>query len=191
MKRRTKKTFFWSLAGLLFSLSVFLVVFSGLSGQIRITDTAGIPLAADSVMNAVHTGDWNSLELLVAEDYTLEPMTGEEGSAERMIWEAYQKSLQWNCAGEFDIEGAKVMQKVSVTCLDIPALTGRMIEILPEIADDVAEEDLLAAAVETVLFEELPLLQRDITMTFVRKDGRWKLIPNNALLALLSGFTAA
>lgn len=191
MKRRTKRTFFWTLAGLLFSLSLFLVVFSGLTGQIRITDTDGIPVAADSVMHAVHTGDWRTLELMVAEEYTLEPLTGEEGSAERIIWEAYQQSLQWNCAEGFDIEGAKMIQKVSVTCLDIPALTNRMIEILPEIADDVAEEDLLASAAETVLFEGLPLLQRDITMTFVRMDGRWKLIPNNALLALLSGFTAA
>ncbi len=191
MKRRTKKTILWTLAGLLFSLAVFLVVISGLSGQIRITDTDGIPLAADSVMNAIHTGDWSTLELLVTEPYTLEPVSGEEDSAERIIWEAYQQSLQWNCAEEFDIEGAKMMQKVSVTCLDIPALTARMIEILPEIADDVAEEDLLAAAAETALFEDLPLLQREITMTFVRIDGRWKLIPNNTLLALLSGFTAA
>lgn len=191
MKRRTKRTILWTLAGLLFSLSLFLVVFSGLTGQIRITDTDGIPVAADSVMHAVHTGDWRTLELMVAEEYTLEPLTGEEGSAERIIWEAYQQSLQWNCAEGFDIEGAKMIQKVSVTCLDIPALTNRMIEILPEIADDVAEEDLLASAAETALFEGLPLLQRDITMTFVRMDGRWKLIPNNALLALLSGFTAA
>ena len=191
MKRRTQRTLFWALAGLLFSLSVFLVVISGLSGKIQITDTAGIPIAADSVMNAIHTGDWNTLELLVAEEYSLEPMAGEDGSAERIIWEAYQQSLQWNCSEEFDIDGAKVMQKVSVTCLDIPALTGRMIEILPKIADDVAGEDLLSAAADTALFEDLPLLQKEITMTFVRMDGRWKLIPNNTLLALLSGFTAA
>ena len=191
MKRRTKRTFLWALAGLLFSLSVFLVVISGLSGKIRITDTAGILIAADSVMNAIHTGDWSTLELLVAEEYSLEPLAGEDGSAERIIWEAYQQSLQWNCAEKFDIDGAKVMQKVSVTCLDIPSLTGRMIEILPEIADDVAGEDLLSAAAEAALFEELPLLQKEITMTFVRMDSRWKLIPNNTLLALLSGFTAA
>ena len=142
-------------------------------------------------MNAIHTGDWSTLELLVAEEYSLEPLAGEDGSAERILWEAYQQSLQWNCAEKFDIDGAKVMQKVSVTCLDIPSLTGRMIEILPEIADDVAGEDLLAAAAEAALFEELPLLQKEITMTFVRMDSRWKLIPNNTLLALLSGFTAA
>lgn len=191
MKKRTKKTILWTLAGLLFSLSVFLVVISGLSGQIRIADAAGIPIAADSVMNAVHTGDWNTLELLVAEAYTLEPVTGEESSAERMIWDAYQQSLQWNCAEEYETDGAYVKQKVFVTCLDISALTGRMIEILPEIAELVAEEDLLAAAAETALSQDLPVLQKEITMTFVRVNGRWKLIPNNTLLALLSGFTAA
>lgn len=191
MKKRTKKTILWTLAGLLFSLSVFLVVISGLSGQIRIADAAGIPIAADSVMNAVHTGDWNTLELLVAEAYTLEPVTGEESSAERMIWDAYQQSLQWNCAEEYETDGAHVKQKVFVTCLDISALTGRMIEILPEIAELVAEEDLLAAAAETALSQDLPVLQKEITMTFVRVNGRWKLIPNNTLLALLSGFTAA
>ena len=54
-----------------------------------------------------------------------------------------------------------------------------------------AEEDLLAAAAETALSQDLPVLQKEITMTFVRVNGRWKLIPNNTLLALLSGFTAA
>lgn len=191
MKRRKKRTILWTLAGLLFSLSVLLVVISGFSGQIRITDTAGIPIAADAVMHAVHTGDWNTLAILVADAQDLEPVTGEEGSAERLIWEAYQQSLQWSCTDGFEADGAQVMQKVSVTCLDISALTDRMIEILPEISDDVAEDDLLAAAAEAALFEEPPVLQKDITMAFVRKNGQWKLIPDHTLLALLSGFTAA
>lgn len=191
MKRRKKRTILWTLAGLLLSLSVLLVVISGFSGQIRITDTAGIPIAADAVMHAVYTGDWNTLAMLVADEQDLEPVTGEEGSAERLIWEAYQQSLQWSCSDGFEADSTQVMQKVSVTCLDISALTSRMMEILPEIADDVSEDDLLAAAAEAALFEELPVLQKDITMAFVRRNGQWKLVPDHTLLALLSGFTAA
>lgn len=191
MKRRKKRTILWTLAGLLFSLAVLLVVFTGFTGQIRITDHAGIPMAADSVLMAVQTGDWATLEFLIADDYDLGPMTGEEGSPEQLIWEAYQQSLQWTCQKGFDVQGAQVIQKVSLTCLDIPALTRHMTMILPEVSKDVSEEQVLTVALNAALAEDLPTLQRDITMTFVRKDGQWKMISDNTLLALLSGFTAS
>ena len=191
MKRRKKRTFLWTLMGLLFSLAVLLVVFTGLTGQTLVTDQAGIPVTADSVLMAVHTGDWAALELLIAENYDLDPVTGEDGSPEQLIWEVYQQSLQWNCRNGFDIQGTQVIQNVSLTCLDIPALTRHMTRILPEVSKNVSEEHVLTAALSAALSEDPPALQKDIALTFVRKDGQWKVIPDNTLLALLSGFTAS
>ena len=191
MKRRKKRTILWTLTGLLFSLAVLLVVFTGLTGQIRIADQPGLPMAADSVLMAIQTGDWATLELLLANDYDLEPITGEEGSPEHLIWEAYQQSLQWHCQQGFDVQGAQVIQNVSLTCLDIPALTRHMTMILPEVSEEVSAQEVLIAELNAALSEDLPTLKKDITMTFVRMNGQWKLIPDNTLLALLSGFTAS
>lgn len=65
MTRRKKRIICWTITGLLFALSVLLVVLSGLTGQTWITDSGGIPVAADAVMTAIRNGDWNTLETLV------------------------------------------------------------------------------------------------------------------------------
>jgi len=180
----------WTVTGLLLSLAVLLVVLTGLSGQIWITDAEGIPAAADAVMSAIRSSDWKTLETLVADAQALDPQTGEENSAELLIWDAYRQSLQWTCSDGYELHGAHVTQQVTVTCLDIPALTGRIAEILPEISNTAREQALVTAA-EEALAGEIPVNRRDIIMTFVRTDGQWKLLPNSALVALLSGFTAA
>jgi len=194
MKRSKKKAIFWSAAGLLFSLAAVLVVLGGLKGNVRVTDPEGIPGAANAVMTAVRDGDWDGLNGLVTQPQELTPQTGGEGSAERLIWDAYRQSLQWECPEDFRLQEARVTQAVSVTCLDIAAVTGAMNEHLPEIADsnaDMTREQALAAAAEAVLSAGPPVTRKQITMTFVRSGGQWKLVPDKALLALLSGFTAS
>ena len=193
MTRRKTNTILWTFSGLLLSLAVLLVVLSGLSGQILVTDADGIPDAAESVMAAIHSGNWEDLEALVADANELAPETGDENSAHHLIWDAYRNSLRWSCEDGYGIGGSHVTQKVTVTCLDIPALTDAMARILPELSDNainMTAEQALSAATEAVLRQELPLTEEKITLSFVRKNGQWLLIPDNTLLALLSGFTA-
>ncbi len=191
MTRKTIRTMIWSAAGLLMSLSVLVVVLSGLSGQMQITDSESISRTADAVMNSVRSSDWQKLNELIIDNPGLEPSTGEENTAERLIWTAYAQSLEWKCSDSFEVQNDRVKQNVTVTCLDISALAHQIRETLAESATDSDYAAALLAAAQQTLDTEFPVLQRDITMTFVRKNGQWKLIPNNTLLALLSGFTAS
>lgn len=188
MVQRKNPALLWLGAGLLLSLLTLLVVFTGLAGNVLVTDPEGIPETADSVLKAVQTGDWKALEGLVSGNPPLVPATGEENTAEKAIWNAYQQSLTWVCGEGFEIRGPYVTQQVSVTCLDIARVTHAMAEILEDAPADAAA---LLSAAEKILESDPPMVQREITLTFRRGNGRWQLVPNSALQALLSGFTAS
>ena len=189
MKRNRIPALFWSAAGLLLSLSVILVVISGLTGQISVADIDGIPAAADRVMTCIQEGSWDELTELVADRENLKPQTGEEGSTEQLIWSAYQQSLQWRCMNDAKSQGAHVTQTVLITCLDIKAFTAGMADLLAEDVSVSGSDSALKNAAEEILNTGIPLMQKELTLTFVRDEGIWKLLPNHSLLALLSGFT--
>lgn len=180
----------WLTLGMLLSLVVLLVVSAGLAGQVTITDSGGIPAAADAVMNSIRSGDWQALDEMIAGSPGITPETGEENSVEQMIWEAYQNSLQWTCADTYQPDGRYVTLDISVTCLDIPGVTDAITGILGESsADENQRELLLQSTAEQVLKSEAPVKTSQITLIFLREKSQWKLIPNRALQALLSGFT--
>lgn len=190
MKRKTKKAIAWTVPGLVLSLLLILLVLSGLKGHVMIADTEGIGQSADRLMECVQSGDWETLNRLIADNTGIHPKTGSEDTAENMIWNAYQQSLQWRCADQYKLDGSRVTLDIEVTCLDISAFTRNLTGILAESSDGEQREASLAAAVKESLEGELPTTQQTITLHFVRGDGRWQIVSNQALLALLSGFTA-
>lgn len=181
-----KLTMFWLLGALICTLLVLIIVFSGISGKVRVTDPEGIREAAENLLEAVRTGDWESLNDVVAGDPIPAPAMGAPDSAERLIFEAYQNSLQWSIQEDYQIQGPYVTQKVNVSCLDIVQVTSDMAEILKN--TESSDPAFLRSAAETVLNSASPLLQRDITLTFRREAHQWRAVPNSALQTLLSGF---
>lgn len=185
-----KRTLLWSAAGLVMSLLVLVVVAGGLQGDVFVTNPEGITQTADSLLFCVQNGNWEDLGLHISGNPSLDPNTEETDSAENRIWKAYQQSLQWVCAEEFEVQGPYVIQRVSITCLDISTVTRTMMQLLSESAAPQAQDELLKAAAQQVLDTQSPTIQKELTLTLVRENGRWLVVPNSALLALLSGFTA-
>ena len=77
-----------------------------------------------------------------------------------------------------------------MTCLDILGFTRNLTGILAETTDEDQREAALFSAVRDSLEGEPPTVQRTIQLCFVRREGQWQIVPNQALLALLSGFIA-
>lgn len=192
MTKANKQTLLWFSAGLVFSFLTILVIWTGFSGKVWITDPEGIPETADAIMDSIQAGDWAALEEMVLGSPSLTPRVGAPDSAEKMIWDAYQNSLQWSCEDPFRIQGSLITQKVSITCLDIPSVTDTISKTLssPDSTgiEAATQTELLRTVAAHVLESELPMIRREITLTFQRGQGRWMLVPNNALLILLSGF---
>jgi hypothetical protein len=177
---------FWLISGILCSILLMMTVFSGLSGKVLVTDAEQIPEAADGILNAIHTGDWSGLSGMVSGDSQLTPDIGQENSAERLLYEAYQESLQWSLCQGYEIQGHYVSQKVMVTCLDISGVTRIMTENLDRQAAD--DPKMVRSAAEQILMSNPPYMQREITLHFLREKQQWHVVPDSTLLALLSGF---
>lgn len=192
MTTATKQTILWFASAALCSLLVLLVVFSGLSGGVLVSDPEGIPEAADAVLNCICTGNWDALGDSVAGNPTLNPSTGEAHSAGKPIWEAYQNSLQWSIDKPFEIAGNHVIQPVTVTCLDIPGVAQAIATVLEHsgasASDPSERQRTLYAAAEQVLETDAPLTQYEITLTFLREKRQWLVLPDAAFQNLLSGF---
>ena len=192
MTKANKQTLLWFSAGLVFSFLTILVVWTGLSGKVWITGPEEIPDAVDAVMTSIQTGDWVRLEEMVSGNPELTPKVGAADSAEKMIWDAYRDSLQWSCEEPFRIHGSLITQKVSITCMDIPSITDAISTMLSSADstgfDAATQTEFLHTVAAHVLESELPMFRREITLTFQRNQGHWMLVPNNALLMLLSGF---
>lgn len=184
MASNKKNAFQWAAAGLLLSIMVLVLVFDGLKGGILIADEENIPVTADAVLRSIQDGDWTSLTAMVSGHPDLELQLPEQGTAERLIWNAYQESLQWELEEGYTVDGSRINQNVTVTCLDIAAVA----RILQEMSMECYEA--IDAAAQQLLPIENSTMQKTISLTMVRENGSWVIIPNNALLALMSGFTA-
>jgi hypothetical protein len=169
-----------------------MVLWSGLSGKVYVSDPEKIPDTVDAVMNCIQSGDWTDLENLVVGEAALVPNTGQEGSAEQLIYFAYQESLHWHCKDSLQIHGPYVSQTISVSCLDIHRLTSAVSALLSE--TDTAyslsnSENQLRLITEQILIEYIPIAEHDLTLVFLKENGNWYLVPDAALQTLLSGFT--
>ena len=136
MASNKKNALLWTAAGLLLSMGVLALVLGGLEGDILIAGEEDIPLTADAVLRSIQDGDWDSLSELVSGNPDLEPQLPEDGSAERMIWDAYRNSLQWQTEENYHIAGSRIHQTVHITCLDIAAVA----KILQESPVDASRE---------------------------------------------------
>ena len=161
MTKANKQTLLWLFAGLVFSLLTLLVIWTGLSGKVWITDPEGIPETADAIMDSIQTGDWAALEEMVLGSPSLTPRVGAPDSAEKMIWDAYRNSLQWSCEEPFRIHGSLITQKISVTCMDIPDITDSISTVLSSSDsnefDAATQTELLRIAAEQKCFAKIIL----------------------------------
>lgn len=192
MTHPKKQTIRWFVCGLFFSLMVMLIVVSGLYGKTWVADPEGIPETAEAILHNLRSGNWDSLQELVAGNPNISPDCGDDSSVERLIYQAYLESLDWTCQQECYVQDACVIQTITVKCLDIHRLTKAMadyLNVLPE--DTILPENqgqLLYFAAEQLLEADMPVKQYSITLTFLREENRWRVIPNHAFLTLLSGF---
>lgn len=194
MTQGKKDTFLWFASGLFLSLLILLVVFRGLSGNIFITNPEGIPETANAVLTCIQTGSWDDMDKLISGNPVLDPSTGVAVSAEGILFQAFQESLQWTFEEEFKVQHAYITQRITITCLDIPETTNTMAQILndgPTVEDPMYWAQIMAEAAEQVLKEGAPCINRELTLTLRRENGTWVVVPDQEFLHLLSGFTVS
>ena len=162
---------------------------------------------AAALMDAVAEGDYDTAGTMILGNPRLGVDRDPQDRAGIMIWEAFVKSYRYELVGECYATDSGVAQNVRVTYLDIGSVTKNLRQrsqaLLEEQiaqAEDVSqlyneknefhEEFVMSAlydAVEDALREDAVETGMEFTLNMVYRDGTWVVVPDDALMAAISG----
>lgn len=130
-----------------------------------------------------------------------------EDEVSRLLWDAFTDSLSYEFTGVCSVTDAGLTRKAAVTALDVTKVTQSvpqraraLLEQQAEAAASPAEiydehnayrEELvnqaLLEAARQALDESAETVTRDVSLNLIYRDGAWWVVPDQALLQIISG----
>lgn len=168
---------------------------------------AGAESAADAFVQALNAGD---LEAAAMQIYG-QPDLGVAGTPEdprtAVVWNAFVDSISFEYTTQWQIADQGLARQATVTVLDVAAVTESLPKLAQSLVDqkiasaqDITEvydesgsfreelvEQILQQALQQSLQQDPATLTREVTVKFVNRDGSWWVVPDQALLQILSG----
>lgn len=172
---------------------------------------AELPAAAAEcsreVMEAVEAGDFSAASQQM---YGQPDLGADREPADAMgalAWDAFVKSISYEFKGECYATDTGIARDASITALEIPSVTEKLharasalltqrVEAAEELSEIYDEENnfredlidqVLREALEQALEEDAESVTRDVTLGLIYRDGRWWVVPDQALLQAISG----
>lgn len=162
---------------------------------------------AEAMMDAVCRGDFAAAGSYLYGQPDLGADREPAGAAGALVWDAYVSSLSCRFAREPEATDSGIAWTVYVDALDVSAVTASLeaqtralLLKWADAAEDPADvydeknnfrEDLvdeaLLEALEQALGAETETVTREVTLNLICRDGQWWVVPDQALLQLLSG----
>lgn len=171
---------------------------------------AGAVECAEALRSAISAGDYGAISAVLygQPDLGADRKPTEETGI--MIWDAFAASVSFEWKGDCYATDTGIVRDAVIKSMDIPgtmqALDGKAHSLLTarvEAATDMTElydehnnfredlvQDVLREAVVRVLAEDAQLVTREVTLQLVCRDGRWWVVPDSALLQMLTGGVA-
>ena len=154
----------------------------------------------------------NDGDLTAAAQYIYgQPDLGATGTPEdpetAAVWDAFLNSISFEYTGKLMAVDAGLARTASVTTLDIAGVTEKLpertqalvnqkivsAESLTEVYDETGsfrEElvtEILRQALQQSLDQDARTVSREVTVKLINRDGKWWVVPDQALLQALSG----
>ena len=172
---------------------------------------AEVPAAAAEctreLMEAVEGGEFPSASQYLYGQPDLGAGREPADAMSALVWDAFVGSISWEFAGECYATDSGICRDVAVTALEIPSvtenLTVRANALLAErmaSAEEMSElydeennfrpeliEEVLREAMTQALAEDAKTVTEEVTLALTHQEGRWWVVPDQALLQLLSG----
>ena len=166
---------------------------------------------------AIHTSEafaqaLNGGDLTAAAQYIYgQPDLGAAGTPEdpetAAVWNAFLGSISFEYTGKLSAADSGLVRAASVVTLDIASVTEKLPEraqalvnqkiVSAESLTDVYDEtgsfreelvtEILRQALEQALTQDAQTLTREVTVKLINRDGKWWVVPDQALLQALSG----
>lgn len=193
--------------------SVLLVGSMGLfllsrNAQVRVLEVPqGAVACADTFAEALDSGDLSAAAQLMYG----QPDLGAEGTVAdpetALVWDAFLENMSFTFTGKCYATENGFARDASVAVLDIASVTQKLpertqslvnqriasAEKLDEIYDEEGHfhqelaDEILNTALRQALAEDTQMIQRDVTVKLVNRDGSWWIVPDQTLLQTISG----
>ena len=161
----------------------------------------------EQTMDALCTGDYDTAQQLLYGIPDLGTDTQPEDMVNRMIWEAYRNSLDYRMVGELYAAGQGLAQDVKIIHMELSTATEnlgqrarQLLQQRVETAQDVSEiygadhayresviDEILEEAVRQALEEDVRYTYQTVTLQLVCREGKWWVMPDEALLNAVFG----
>ena len=161
---------------------------------------------AQRMMDALCAGDYATAQSCIYGQPDLgvgEP----EDAVSKLLWDAFTDSLSYEFTGLCRVTDTGFARDATVTCLDVSGVTAAvpqrakaLLEAKAAAAEDKTEiynednsyrnelvDQALNDAVTQALSEDAQTVTRDVTLGLIYQDGAWWVVPDQALLQIISG----
>jgi len=162
---------------------------------------------SDAFAQALKEGDLEGAAQLIygQPDLGVDTVPADPESA--VLWEAFRGSISFEYTGKCHAAQSGLTRAGSITTLDVASVT----EKLPERAQSLVNQRIAAAenltdiydeqnnfreelvtqvlreALQQALAQDARTVTREVTLKLIKRDGRWWVMPDKALLQALSG----
>lgn len=211
MRKEKKRIIFWAISGMVLSLCVLITVICGLNNPPKfLANPANVIKAAEEVLDCAHSGDLDALEQMLYGTPSLGDAPTMDDSAQSVIWYAYKESIQYSLSDTPEATDTGVSLDAKITCLDISAVMDALKTVAPALMaekanqtdneDEIYDEShnyresfvsgILQEATTLILQNQPQTMEQEMTLQFVRQDGKWQIVPTEELVQLLTGFVS-
>lgn len=201
-------------AGIFGALGTVLLVGSiglclvSLNAPVRMGETPeGAAACSEQVAAAISRKDFEALESCIYGQPDLGLAGEPEDALSRMVWELVQLNLEFSWSGDCYLKDAVLCRDAEVRYFDVTSVTENLqtrahalLTQRVEAATDMAElydeggefrqdlmDQVIQAALTQACLEDVKAVTVPVTVELVHRDGRWWMIPDEALLTALSG----
>lgn len=198
----------FAVLGFLLLLGSFVLCLLSQNAPVRILELPREAVqVSDAFAQALNDGD-----LTAAAQYVYgQPDLGTEGTPAdpetAAVWNAFLDSISFEYTGKCRAEDSGLSRPAAVTVLDVAGVTEKLperaqalvnqkiasAESLTEVYDESGsfrEElvgQILQQALQQSLSQDAAAITREVTVKLINRDGKWWVVPDQALLQALSG----
>ena len=211
MSKYKKIAAVFALVGLLLALfTVALSLHSRNVPAVLVEASEDAANTARELMEALKQGDFSKAETLLYGTPGLGADRQPADEVGKMVWQAFTDSMDYQFAGQLYATDRGLAQDVSITTLDMASVTRnlksrseKLLEERVQMAEDVSQiydenneyreefvMQVLYDAVSQSLQQDAQLVTKDITLNLVYHQQQWWVMPDQALLQVISGGTA-
>ena len=198
----------FALIGIVLLVASLLVCLASLNAPaIMIGTPKAAQVCAQNLMNAVSEGDYASASQYIYGQPKLGVDREPAEKTGKMLWYAYVDSFTYELTGGCYATPNGVALNVAVTSLDISSVgntladrmeamltarieaQGEISEIYDENGDfqDALIQEILNKAFKEALEKDAEITTQEIALNLTYQDGRWWVVPDQALLQAISG----